>query len=247
MVFYGRSLDTFESAIAMLMNEEPPLQYVDCVAGRSFTFCRESGAELYSCALTDAEAVENLNRNIGNVLAIVSPFNLFEPFVIQIQTDIGIPTIVRKYYPKGHYVLCHRKGGTLNIHDPDGFPQLSFSVEAFDWGGQPAVIRTGLKPTAEINLAIVLQDGFELKKHTQPVHHNLSRIFLQYAIRNYICQTNKVVSLLSEYTTIPLDAQNELEFLFSNMLTGSTDKLEYVFVQDANIWMVLEDLWRSKR
>jgi hypothetical protein len=196
--------------------------------------------------LSDEEAVKNINKSLGEILHIVSPYDLFEPFVIQIRQDIGIPEIFRKYYPEGHYVLCQREGGMLNIHDPDGFPDLFFDAEFFNWDGQSAIIKTGASPKTEVHFATVIEYGFRLNKNAQYINDTYKRIFLQYATRNFICQTNKVASFLQECIPIPIDVEVKLESMFSDMVSGNFGNTEQMFVLDSKIWALLEDTWKSR-
>jgi hypothetical protein len=228
MVYYGRSFDTFESAIAMLNNGVPICNHIDSLSGRAFALKREPSNAMYSCVLTIEEAVDNLNKIIGNVFLTADPSDLHEPFVMELQNDIGIPTVFRKYYSHGHYIFCFRKDNTICIHDPDGFHYLSYPSETFYFGKQKVIVQSGVKPSADIDADNVLKKGKTLLRsaiHSGDSFTHINRVFLQYAIRNYVCQTNKILAFLCSYTSVPEIIQSKIENLFSQLL--STVKLSY--------------------
>jgi len=227
MIYYGRSFDTFESAVAMLNNSVPVCNHIDSLSGRAFALKRECGNAMYSCALTIEEAVDNLNSVIGDVFLTVNPCDLQEPFVMELKKDIGIPTVFRKNYPHGHYIFCCQKDNMIHIHDPDGFPYLSYPLEDFDFGKQMVIVLSGVKPSAEIDTDYVLKKGKILLRSADNSRNSFAykRVFLQYAIRNYVCQTNKILVFLCSYTSVPGNVQKEIENLFSQLL--SVTKLSY--------------------
>jgi len=227
MIYHGRSFDTFEAAIAMLNNGVPVCNYIDSLSGRAFALRRERSDAMYSCALTTEEAVDNLNKIIGNVFLTAYPCDLQEPFVMELQKDIGIPTIFRKYYSHGHYIFCYQKDNMVYIHDPDGFPYLSYPLESFDFGKRKVVVLSGIKPSTNIDADNVRERGKSLLRSAVSSGNSFiyNRIFLQYAIRNYVCQTNKILTFLCSYISVPKAVQDEIEILFSRLLSAS--KLSY--------------------
>jgi len=245
MFFSGRSFDTFESAVAMLIGDASVCSHIDCLAGRAFSLSRKINSELYSCNLSVEDAVENLNGSYGDVFSVVSPFELQEPFIMELHQDIGIPTIFRKYYPHGHFIFCYRKGNEIQINDPDGFPCLLYPIEDLLLKNQTAIIRTSTKPLLQINIDTILQRGaraFHASINTDGTIENCNRLFVQYAIRNYVCQTNKVLSFLCEYTTVPKITQTKIETLFSQMLSLSRCSYDEIAQIDGLISLLLEEL-----
>lgn len=244
MIFHGRSFDTFESALAMLNDGEPLCDYIDCLSGRAFSLNRESDHALFSCTLLIEDAVNNINSILGDVFSIVSPVDVHEPFVVESLVDIGIPTIFRKYYRFGHYVFCLRKGNKIFVHDPDGFPCLSYPVEHFNFGKQQVIIRTSVNPSFEINVDIVREKARELINisRSSAIATNCNRIFLQYAIRNYICQTNKVLAFFQTRTSAPNTIQNRIESLFADMLSITKYSFKEINKIDDQICYLLKEI-----
>ena len=245
MFFSGRSFDTFESAIAMLIGEDFSCNYMDCLSGRAFTLSRKNDDALFSCESSVEEAVENLNVSMGDVLSTVSPYDLHEPFVIELRQDIGIPTIFRKYYPHGHFIFCLRKGDEVHINDPDGFPCLSYSIEELQFGDQKAIVSTGIKPLIQFDMDYIRQSGVKRLRSARVydiITANYSRMFMQYAIRNYVCQTNKVLVFLCEYTSVAQKSQDKIESLFSQMLLQTKYPYDEIARLDEQIFLLLEGL-----
>jgi len=244
MIYYGRSFDTFESAVAMLNNSVPVCNHIDFLSGRAFALKRECGNAMYSCALTIEEAVDNLNNVIGDVFLTVNPRGLQEPFVMELINDIGIPTIFRKHYPHGHYIFCRQKDNMIYIHDPDGFPYLSYPLENFDFGKQKVVVLSGVKPLAEIDTENALKKGKILLGSANHSGNSFAykRVFMQYAIRNYVCQTNKILIFLCSYISVPKIVQNEIENLFCQLLSITKLSYDEVNVIDKQVCNLLDGL-----
>jgi hypothetical protein len=246
MRFRGRSIDTFESAMAMLIDDKGEVNHIDCISGRSFSLCRSVRTKLYSCTLSDIDAVNNLNKYVGCVFQVVSPEGLNEPFVLRVQNDFEMPTIFRKYYPEGHYIFCHRKGSKLIVHDPDGFPQLIFDAKKFDWDSQLAIIITGSIPAADITYTPLIKEGFAINREAQLDGYDLNRIFLQYATRNFVCQTAKIINLLKEVTRISQNEEIAFEDMFSDMIASETKDVRTILSIDEKLWSLMEEIWYSK-
>lgn len=244
--FWGRSIDTFEAAMTMLFNGDRVINHIDCISGRSFSLCREIGNMLYSCTLSDKDAVNNLNKYLGNVLQVVSPAGLSKPFVLRVRNDLGVPTIFRKYYPEGHYVYCTRKESKLIVHDPDGFPRIAFDAERFDWDGQSAIVTTGDMLVTDINFIPLIDEMLAVNRDAKINNSAVNRIFLQYATRNYIRQTGKVIVLIKEIKEF--SKTNEVAFMdmFSDMIAAETKTVRSLLFIDEKIWTLIEEIWYSK-
>jgi|GEM_PF-3946652 len=244
MFFSGRSFDTFEAAIAMLIGDDSAYNHIDCLSGRAFSLNRKNNSDLYSCNISVEDAVENLNESYGDAFSVVFPCELHEPFIMELHQDIGIPTIFRKYYPHGHFIFCHRKGNKIHINDPDGFPCLFYPIEDLLLEN-PAIVRTTAKPLLRLNLDAIRQRGAKLFRAaitSDETMENCSQLFMQYAIRNYVCQSNKALSFLCEYATVSENTQTKIETLFSQMLSltkCSYDESAYI---DGLISLLLEEL-----
>jgi len=245
MFFSGRSFDTFESAIAMLFGDDSACSHIDCLSGRAFSLSRKNNSELYSCNLSVEDAIENLNGSYSDAFSVVSPCELHEPFIMELHQDIGIPAIFRKYYPHGHFIFCYRKDNEIHINDPDGFPCLIYPTEELLLENQTAIIRTTSKPLLQLNVETIRQRGashFCASIKTDRTMETCSRLFMQYAIRNYVCQTNKALSFLCEYAVVSKNAQNKFEALFSQMLSLTKCSYDEIAHIDELISLLLEEL-----
>lgn len=241
MVFNGRSLDTFESSVTMLSGGIPVHRHLDCISGRCFFLDGENRETLYSCTLALDEAVENINTCLGNILAVADLENTQEKFVMELNSDIGIPTIFRKTYPFGHYVFCWRRENMIYVNDPDGFPMLSYPIEDFPM--MPQVI-IKIRQEVMVNKEMILR---ALKKFIS-MHKGValteppSRLFMQYAVRNYVCQTNKIVECLREYMEVPETTDKEFTRLFGEMLAVSPCFVDQMNRIDRDIYCLLGEL-----
>lgn len=239
MVFNGRSLDTFELALSMLNDGIPLHRHLDCISGRSFFLNGENRDTLFSCSLTFEEIVGNLNECLGNVFAIADLGSTDDPFVAEVGSDIGIEAIFRRSYPFGHYVFCHHRENMVYINDPDGFPMLSCPATDFPWK-QRVIVRTGEKAVAEREALLRKLKMFVSLHKCVAVTEPPKRIFMQYAVRNYVCQTNKIVECLREYMDVPESAHKEIVGLFEEMLVQ--DSAHRMNCIDRDIYCLLEEL-----
>jgi len=229
----------------MLIGDDSACRHIDCLSGRAFSLSRKKNSEMYSCNLSVEDVVENLNGCFGDAFSIVSPCELYEPFIMELQQDIGIPTIFRKYYLHGHFIFCYRKGNEIHINDPDGFPRLVYPIEDMLLENQRAIIRTTTKPLLKFNLSAIRQRGLNIFRASINIDETMessSRLFMQYAIRNYVCQTNKALSFLCEYTVVPRNTQNKVEALFSQMLSLTKCSYDDIAHIDGLITLFLEEL-----
>lgn len=239
MVFNGRSVDTFEFALSMLNGGIPLHRHLDCISGRSFFLDGENRNTLFSCNLTLGEIVGNLNESLGNVFAIADPGSTDNPFVAEAGSDMGVEAIFRRSYPFGHYVFCYHRENMIYVNDPDGFPMLSCPAADFPWK-QQAIVRTGEKAVAEREAVLRKLKMFVSLHKSVAITELPKRIFLQYAVRNYVCQTNKIVECLREYMDMPERIHKEIIRLFGEMLAqDSVGRLNCI---DRDIYCFLEGL-----
>jgi len=243
MLYHGRFLDTFEYAISMLMEEDAVLQHIDCISGRAFALNRNFGSSIFSCLLTDNEAVKSINNFYGEVLSMCSPLNCDEPFVMQVFWNSN--SIARKYYPHGHYVLCFRKDDSIFIHDPDGYPTLRLPIETANLASSAGIVKLKTPQSKTIDYKAILNKGLSQNRIAVPSEVSLTRTFLMYAIRNYLCQTNKVLTMLLEHAKASTDTCERIESLFANMLEIDANDHDALFRIDAEIWDAMEELCNS--
>lgn len=244
MVFNGRSLDTFESALSMLNGGVPLHRHLDCISGRPFFLDGKKKDRLYSCVLTLEEAVNNLNGCLGEIFSVVSLEHTVDSFVMELNNGIGIPAIFRKPYPFGHYVFCYHREGMIYVNDPDGFPMLSYPAADFPLELQ-VIVKTGGKVTADTSEILKKISRFISLHKSVAITDLPNRIFMQYAVRNYVCQTNKIVECLCEYIDVPEMIHKIIIQLFGEMLSdlhNSADKMNCV---DRDIYCLLEGLLDS--
>ena len=127
----------------------------------------------------------------------------------------------------------------IYVNDPDGFPMLSYPVADFPWKKQ-VIVRTGKKAVAEreailrkLKMFVSLHKGVAMTERPK-------RVFLQYAVRNYVCQTNKIVECLREYMDVPKRTQEKIAGLFGEML--AQDSVYGMNRIDRDIYCLLEGL-----
>jgi hypothetical protein len=247
MRFWGRSIDTFEAAMKMLCSNKSMMDNIDCVSGRAFALCRDDINRLFSCTISDTIAVKNINKYCGDIFEIVSPVGWNSPFVMCVNNFIGMPTIIRNYFPYGHYIQCTIKENLVIANDPDGFPCLSFCVDDCALEKQQVIVTRDSTKISNIDYYQVLSDMFNLTQEVIVSCEEPNRIFLQYAIRNYLCQTAKAVRLLQE--TVGFTEANRMKFinLFSGMLSQTSKSVEMISKIDKQIWLLMEDIWNSKK
>jgi hypothetical protein len=248
MWFWGRSIDTFEAAIKMLSSNQSTNDHIDCVSGRAFALCKNDIQLLFSCILSDEDAVANLNRYYGKVFEVVSPVGLNSPFVMQVNHFTNMPTIFRKYFPFGHYIQCTIEGDNLIVNDPDGFPRLYIELDICRIERQKAIIWHDNNDVISIDYHQVLGDMFNLY-HKEDSCYSIegNRIFLQYAVRNNLIQTSKIIRLLQKTVGISKSNQSVFTSLFSNMISQNNNSVEALLRVDSQIWSLMEEIWYSKR
>lgn len=239
MVFNGRSLDTFEFALSMLNGGIPLHRHLDCISGRSFFLDGEKEDILFSCSLTLEEIVGNLNECLGNVLAIADLGRTDDPFVAEAGSNMGIEAIFRRSYPFGHYIFCYHRENMIYVNDPDGFPMLPYPAADLSWK-QQIIVRTGEEAVVERETILKKLKKFVSLHKGVVITERPKRIFMQYAVRNYVCQTNKIVECLREYMDMPERIHEEIIRLFEEMLAqDSTDRMNCI---DRDIYCLLEEL-----
>lgn len=241
MVFNGRNLDTFESALLMLNDGIPLHRHLDCISGRSFFLDGENRDSLYSCTLTLEDVVRNLNESLGKVFAITNSEGTDDRFVMEFNDDIGMPAIFRKTYPFGHFVFCCRRESMIYVNDPDGFPMLSYPTLDFPLKPQ-VIVKTGVKITADRNAILKKLKKFISLHKSVTITDLPNRIFMQYAVRNYVCQTNKIMECLCEYIDMPEMTHRKIIQLFGEMLSASPYSADKMNCIDRNIYCLLEEL-----
>ena len=102
------------------------------------------------------------------------------------------------------------------------------------------IVRTGKKAVAEreailrkLKMFVSLHKGVAMTERPK-------RVFLQYAVRNYVCQTNKIVECLREYMDVPKRTQEKIAGLFGEML--AQDSVYGMNRIDRDIYCLLEGL-----
>lgn len=247
MLFYGHSTDTFKDAVGMLIEETLECEDIDCISGRPFYLDYENADTLYSCVLPLEEAVKNLREMMNCPVGITDISMADGEFVLEIKNSLDTPNIVRRYYPFGHYVLCRRGDNKIYINDPDGFPLLPYPVSALP-ALQPVIIRTGNSRDIRIDIDTVINRiRRQVSEHlgTCP-DREPDRIFLRYAVGNYVCQINKISEFLCRYANAPENILSRIKQILSQLafpLPVSTDK---VYQADKEIYCLLEEILCSR-
>jgi hypothetical protein len=241
MFFSGRSFDTFEYALAMLNHGIRINEYMDVLSGRAFALDRNPGSSLFSCTLSAAGVAKNLNSFFNGAFYTVNPYTADKPFVIELKADIGVPTIFRKYYPFGHFVLCCRMGEFIIVNDPDGFPHLAFHLEELEFGECMGIAISDINMPRQLNIKEVIRRGKSLicGKLSEKQASD-SRIFLQYAKRNYVLQTNKILSFLCLHLPETAGVISDFTELYSHLLTEGARTHEITNIIDKRICDLME-------
>lgn len=243
MMYWGREIDTFQSALVMLGGNVPFYKHIDCISGRSFCLDPDDAMGLYSCTLDTGRALKNLAEVMDHPFFVADMWDMEEEFVIELPQDIGTPNIIRKTYPFGHYVLCRRSGDKIIVNDPDGFPLLLYRGDEFP-AGLPAVAAARRSSmTSPDKEAVIRKMGSFIKLHRPTsLSERPSRIFLQYAVRNYVCQTNRMVEYIFECKAIRKTALHEMNRLFSEMLAVRNTEYHELTHIDRQIYDLLEEM-----
>lgn len=243
MMYWGRKIDTFQSALVMLDANIPFYRHIDCISGRSFCLNPDSISKLYSCTLRTEDALKNLADVVDHPFFVADMWNSEEEFVVELPRDIGAPSIIRKIYPFGHYVSCRRSGDKIIVNDPDGFPLLSFHIDEFPEGLQVIVTTRRSSLISPDREAVINKMRLFVKLHTPTsLNECPSRIFLQYAVRNYVCQTNRILEYLFECKTVRKAAVHEMSGLFAKMLAVRNTEYHELTCIDQQIYCLLEEM-----
>lgn len=243
MMYWGREIDTFQSALAMLGGNFPFYRHIDCMSGRSFCLNPDSAAKLYSCTLGAENALKNLAEVVDHPFFVADMWDIEKEFIIELPQDIGAPSIIRRTYPFGHYVLCRRSGDKIIVNDPDGFPLLSCRRDEFPTG-LPAVaaeLRSSL-PSPDKEAVIHKMRSFVKLHRPTSLSECPSRIFLQYAVRNYVCQTNRILEYVLENKAVRKTAVHEMSVLFAKMLAVRNKEYHELTRIDQQIYCLLEEM-----
>ena len=243
MMYWGREIDTFQSAVMMLGGNVPFYGHIDCISGRSFCLEPDRAGGLYSCTLDTGRTLKNLAEVMDHPFFVADMRDMEEEFVIELPQNIGTPNIIRKTYPFGHYVLCRRSGDNIIVNDPDGFPLLLYRGDEFpaDLPAVAAARRSSM--TSPDKEAVIRKMGAFIKLHRPAsLSERPSRIFLQYAVRNYVCQTNRIVEYILECKAVRKTALHEMNRLFSEMLAVRNTEYHELTHIDQQIYGLLEDM-----
>ena len=243
MMYWGREIDTFQSALVMLGGNVPFYRQIDCISGRSFCLNPDSVEGLYSCVLDAERVLKNLAEVMEHPFFVADMRDMDEEFVIELPQNIGAPSIVRKTYPFGHYVLCRRSGDKIIVNDPDGFPLLLYCGDEFP-AGLPAVAAARCSSAASPDQEAVIHKMKSFVKLHRPTSLSEcpSRVFLQYAVRNYVCQTNRIVEYIFECKAIRKTALHEMNRLFAEMLAVQNTEYHELTHIDQQIYDLLEEM-----
>lgn len=247
MLFYGRSTDTFKDAVGMLIEETLVYGDIDCISGRSFYLDYEHADTLYSCVLPLEETVKNLREIMNCPVGITDIGTADGEFVLEIENSLNTPNIVREYYPFGHYVLCRREKSKIYINDPDGFPLLTYPISVLPVS-QPVIIRTGNSRVMRLDIDTVINRiRKQVSEHRGACpDRKPDRIFLRYAVGNYVCQINKVAEFLCRHANVPENILSRMKQILSQLvfpLPVSTDK---IYQADKEIYCLLEEILCSQ-
>lgn len=243
MLFYGHSTDTFNNAIGMLIEETLECKDVDCISGRPFYLDYKHADTLYSCVLPLDEAVKNLREIMNCPVGITDIGTADGEFVMEIKNSLNTPNIVRKYYPFGHYVFCRCEKDKIYINDPDGFPLLTYPVSAFS-ASQPVIIRTGNGRDMRIDIDTIINRIRKLvseHRGTCP-DRKPDRIFLRYAVGNYVCQINKIAEFLRRYANAPENILGQMKQILSQLVFPLSVSADEIYQADKEIYCLLEEI-----
>lgn len=243
MMYWGREIDTFQSALAMLGGSVPFYRHIDCISGRSFCLKSDNAAGLYSCTLGSEDALRNLAEVVDHPFFATDMRDMEEKFVIELPRDIGVPSIIRKTYPFGHYVLCKRDGDKIIVNDPDGFPLLTYRRDEFPAGLPIIAAARRSSLTSPDKEAVIQKMRSFVKLHSSTsLSECPSRIFLQYAVRNYVCQTNRILEYILECRVVRKTAVHEMRGLFAKMLAVQNTEYHELTRIDRQIYCLLEEI-----
>lgn len=240
MIFYGRNYDTFEYAVTMLADSDKGIKHLDCLTGRAFLLERKDSKALFSCAISDMEAIDHLNH-IQESGLMITEYRLAEgKFVTELREDLGVPSVFRKYYPYGHYICGEKKKGKIFIQDPDGYPVMDCPENVFK-PDKKVIIQTG-KSKKEFNMELLKNKCLEWigSKERIDIRETVNRIFLSYAVMNYTCQMNKVIVFFNEYFP-QKDYQYVIEERLRHMISIQNPTLNHIAEIDKNIRNGLEE------
>lgn len=243
MTYWGREIDTFQSALVMLSGSVPVYRHIDCISGRPFCLNSDSAGGLYSCTLDIERALKNLSEVMDHPFVAADMRDMEEEFVIELPQSIGAPNVIRKTYPFGHYVLCRRSGDKIIVNDPDGYPLLLCRGDEFP-AGLPAVAaaRCSSMTSPDKEAAIRKMRSYVKLHRPTALSERPSRVFLQYAVRNYICQTNRILEYILEYKAVRKTAAREMNRLFAGMLAVRHTEYHELTRIDQQIYCLLEEM-----
>lgn len=247
MLFYGHSTDTFKDAVGMLIEETLEFGDIDCISGRTFYLDYEHADTLYSCVLPLEEAVKNL-REIMNCPVGITDIGMADgEFVLEIKNSLDTPYIVRKYYPFEHYVLCRREKNKVYINDPDGFPLLSYPVSVLPTS-HPVIIRTGNSRDMRVDIDIMIKRiRKRVFEHSSACpDREPDRIFLRYAVSNYVCQINKIAECLCRYANVPENILSRMKQILSQLVFPLPVSTYKIYQADKEIYCLLEEILCSQ-
>lgn len=243
MLFYGHSADTFKDAVGMLIEETLEYGDIDCISGRPFHLDYEHVDALYSCVLPLEEAVKNLREIMNCPIGITDIGMADGEFVLEIESRLNTPNIVRKYYPFGHYVLCRREKNKVYINDPDGFPLLACPISLLPVS-QPVIIKTGNSRDMRIDIDTVIH---RIRKWVSEHRgacpdRKLDRIFFRYAVANYVCQINKIAEFLRSYANAPENILSRMKQILSQLVFPMPVSTDEIYQADKEIYCLLEEI-----